>query len=100
LIDESGNANNWMMIPLVDQLRVAGVHLQSGRCYSFLIPPVLGGDYTTENAIVIPIFEHFGVYGSYHGQLSSVPDGTKVVIKAEKQSESHSVLVCPKGASL
>jgi hypothetical protein len=95
LIDESGNANNWMMIPLVDQLRVAGVHLQSGQCYSFLIPPVLGGDYTIENTIVIPIFEHFGVYGSYHEQLTGVADGTTVVIKVVNGPSSQPEGGCP-----
>jgi len=80
-IDEDGNADDWLMIRLVDRLVAAGVLLQSGECYSFLTPPVLGGDYTVENTVVLPVAEHYGVYGSYHEQLRSVPDGTKVVIK-------------------
>jgi len=83
-VDEGNNANHWLMIPLVDRLAAAGVHLQPGQCYSFLIPPVLGGGYTIDNTIVLPIKEHYGVYGSYHEQLRHVPDGTQVVLKVTK----------------
>jgi hypothetical protein len=89
LIDEDDNANDWLMIPLVDRLVAAGVLLKPGQCYSLLIPPVLGGDYTIENTVLLPIFEHFGVYGSYHEQLRDVPDGTKVVIKVNMPSDSQ-----------
>ena len=88
-IDEENNANDWLMIPLVDRLVAAGVLLKPSQCYSLLIPPVLGGDYTTENTVVLPISEHFGVYGSYHEQLRGIPDGTKVVIKVSKPSETE-----------
>jgi Domain of unknown function (DUF1851) len=83
LINEAGNADDWLMIPLVDRVMAAGMHLQPGQCYSLLIPPILGGDYTTENMVILPIFEHFGVYGSYHEQLRDVSDGTQVVIKVK-----------------
>ena len=43
------------MIPLVDQLVEAGVHLETGECYSFLTPPILGGEYTVKNTVVLPI---------------------------------------------
>ena len=89
LIDEDDNADDWLMIPLVDRLVAAGVLLKPGECYSFLIPPVLGGDYTIENTVVLPIIEHYGVYGSYHEQLRGVPDGTKVVIKVQKPPASQ-----------
>jgi hypothetical protein len=84
IIDEEGNADDWLMIPLVDRLVAAGVLLKPGECYSFLTPPILGGDYTVENTVVLPITEHFGVYGSYHEQLRGLPDETKVVIKVQK----------------
>lgn len=84
LIDEDDNAEDWLTIPLVDQLVAAGVLLKPGECYSFLIPPLLGGNYTIENTVILPITEHYGVYGSYHEQLRGVPDGTKVVIKVQK----------------
>lgn len=89
LIDEDENAEDWLMIPLVDRLVEAGVHLKPGECYSFLTPPILGGDYTVENTVVLPITEQYGLYGSYHEQLRNVPNGTKVVIKVQKPPVSQ-----------
>ena len=42
-IDEDDNANDWLMIPLVDRLVAAGVLLKPGECYSFLTPPSWAG---------------------------------------------------------
>jgi hypothetical protein len=91
LIDEDDNAKDWLMIPLVDRLVAMGVLLRPGECYSFLPPLVLGGDYTVDNTAVLPIAEHYGIYGSYHEQLRDVPDGTKLVIKVQKPSASQPV---------
>jgi len=89
IIDEEGNAEDWLMIPLVDRLVEAGVLLEPGQCYSFVTPPTLGGEYLVENTMVVPIAEHFGLYASYHEQLQGVPDGTKVVIKIQKPPDSQ-----------
>lgn len=79
-IDVENNANNWLMIPLVDQLVAAGLTLKKGECYGFCISPVLGGGYTVENSFVLPIAEHYGVNASIHQQLKDVPDDTQVEI--------------------
>lgn len=82
-VDEDDNGNDWFSIPLVDQLVVAGITLCEGQCYSYKLPPVLGGDYSSENACVSPIAEHYGAFGSIHRQIKDLPDGTQVVIKTE-----------------
>ena len=48
-IDVGDNANNWLMIPLVDQCVAAGLTLTENQCYGFKIPPILGGQYSVEN---------------------------------------------------
>jgi hypothetical protein len=48
-LDIDDNANNWLMIPLVDQLVAAGMTFAPDRCYGFTIPPVLGGAYDLDN---------------------------------------------------
>jgi hypothetical protein len=83
-IDEDDNANDWFMIPLVDELVAAGITLQGGQCYSYKKPPVLGGDYTLQNTCVLPIAEHYGAYGSIHHQIKDLPDGSNVVIQVDK----------------
>jgi hypothetical protein len=81
LIDEDDNANQWFMIPLVDKLVAAGVVLEPGCCYGFRQPPVLGGDYTVANTVVIPIGKYFLGYARLHEQFKDLPDGTEVKVR-------------------
>jgi len=80
-IDNPDTANDWLMIPLVDQLVASGVSLQAGQCYGYKTPPVLGGQYSVENCRPIAIADYLGAYGSIHEQLRDIPDGTRVIIK-------------------
>jgi hypothetical protein len=84
LLDENDNSKYWLMIPLIDELVAAGKLLKKGRCYSFVIPPVLGGKYIVENTSDLSIEEHFGVYASIHRRIKELPDGTCVSLKIEK----------------
>jgi len=78
LMDESGNANNWLMIPLVDKCVAAGLHLQPGQSYSYRQPPLLGGNYTVANTVIMPLAEHYAFYGMLYDRTKDLPDGTKV----------------------
>ncbi|MFN0053025.1 MAG: T6SS immunity protein Tdi1 domain-containing protein [Planctomycetales bacterium] len=80
-IDEDDNANQWLMIPLVDKMVASGAVLGPGECYGFKTPPTLGGDYTVENAGPLPVWDYLGAYGSIHEQLQALPDGSQVVLK-------------------
>ena len=82
-IDEGDDANVWLMIPLVNSLVDAGKVLESGRCYSFIIPPVLGGEYTVENTATQQVAEHYGVHASIHDQVKDLPDGARVRLRAK-----------------
>jgi hypothetical protein len=77
-IDEDNNANDWLMIPLVDRLVAAGITVGAGQCYSYRKPPLVGGDYTVENTAVLDIKKHYGFYGSIYEQMKDVPDGDTV----------------------
>src|SRR5262249_11914395 len=79
-IDEGDNANQWLMIPLVDKMVAAGVVLRPAQCYGFKIPPVLGGDYSVENAGPLPVWDYLSAYGYIHEQLRDAPDGSQVVL--------------------
>ena len=78
IIDEGENANNWLMIPLVDKCVAAGLHLSSGQIYSYKTPPILGGDYTVDNAEICDLEVHFSVLGQIQNKIKDLPDGTKV----------------------
>lgn len=78
IIDEGNNANDWLMIPLVDNCVAAGLHLSAGQIYSYKTPPILGGDYTVDNSEVCDLEVHFSVLGQIHKKIKGLPDGTKV----------------------
>lgn len=79
LIDDGDTANDWLMIPLSDDLVAAGVRPGEGECYSYVQLPVLGGDYSVENTRVVPLEEHFGGFGPIHERIKNLPDGTSVI---------------------
>ncbi|NNL54896.1 MAG: DUF1851 domain-containing protein [Woeseia sp.] len=84
-IDESGNANNWLMIPLVDMCVAAGLTLSAGQIYSYKTPPILGGDYAVDNAEVCDLEVHYSVLGQIQNKIKDLPDGTTVdrIVKLE-----------------
>ena len=80
-MDEEENANNWLAVPLVDQLVETGVQLQSGQCYGFRKLPILGGNYTVDNFSPLSLSDYLGAMGSIHEQIKDLPDGSQVVLK-------------------
>ena len=83
LCDQDQNAEDWLAIPLVDDLVAAGHALGPGQCYSYRELPLLGGSYDVENFRVVTLAEHFKALGPIHEALKDVPDGTHVVLKAD-----------------
>jgi hypothetical protein len=82
-IDQDDNANQWLMIPLVDEAVAAGLRPGPGQCYGYKVPPVLGGEYTVENTSVLPIAEHYGFHAELHERIKDLPDGTEIQIVPE-----------------
>jgi len=77
-IDQDDNADDWLLIPLVDRMVAAGMHLSRGQCYGIKLPPVLGYEFNEANCAPIAIEDYLGAYGSIHEQLRDVPDGTEI----------------------
>jgi len=80
-IDDGNNANEWLMIPLVDRMIAAGFTLQPGQCYGFKISPVLGGEYDVENCAPIQVWDYLGANGAFHEKIQNLPDGASVKIE-------------------
>ncbi len=80
-IDTGDNANDWLLIPLVDRLVEAGIVLQAAQCYAFKTLPILGGTYDVDNFGPLSVEDYLGAFGSIHEQLQDLPDGTQVVLK-------------------
>ena len=76
--DTDERANNWLLIPLVDQCLRAGLVLGPGKCYGYKIPPFLGGEYTVGNTAVIDLAENYSFLADLWQQTKELPDGTRV----------------------
>jgi len=82
-IDLDDNANDWLMIPLVDQLVASGMILGPGQCYSYRQLPVLGGDYTVANTVIQDLSFHYATLGPIFEKIKDLPDGSKVKFVVE-----------------
>jgi len=80
-IDQPGVAEEWLMIPVVDELVASGCVLGPGQCYSYKMLPILGGSYAPEGRALLPIREHFGAWGSLHHQIADLPDGAQIKVE-------------------
>ena len=77
-IDFGDNANNWLMIPLVDQCVAAGLTLAANQCYGYKIPPILGGQYSVENVEPTDLSVHYSLLADIFRQTKDLPDGTRI----------------------
>jgi hypothetical protein len=82
--DTSESANNWLLIPLVDQCLGTGLVLTPGQCYGYKIPPFLGGEYTVGNTVTIDLVENYSFLADLWQQTRELPDGTRVRLVVKK----------------
>ena len=68
-----------------DKCVAAGLHLQPGQCYSYRQPPLLGGNYTVANTVIMPLAKHYAFYGMLYERTKDLPDGTKVEFRVPSE---------------
>ncbi|HKF48280.1 MAG TPA: DUF1851 domain-containing protein [Terracidiphilus sp.] len=78
LIDAGDNAEDWLMISLVDECRAAGITISANQCYGFKIPPLLSGKYEVSNIAPIDLAEHYSFLADIFQQTKNFPNGTKL----------------------
>jgi len=78
LLDANGSADNWLVIPLVDECRRAGMQLAPNQCFGFKIPPVLGGKYQLSNVEPTDLTVHYSFLAEIYKQTKDLPDGTPI----------------------
>jgi len=77
-IDAGDNANNWLMIPLVDECVASGLTFTDNQCHGFRIPPTLGGEYSVENVEPTDLSVHYSILADIFRQTKDLPDGTPI----------------------
>jgi hypothetical protein len=78
LLDDEDNAASWLLIPLVDACREAGLSLGGSQCYGFKVPPVLGGTYEVSNVEPTDLAVHYSFLADIYKQTKDLPDGTPI----------------------
>lgn len=86
IVDHDDNADNWFAIPLVDECKSIGKYLSNNECYSFKVPPILGGEFKPDNVEPTDLSVHYHLLSQIHNQTKDLPDGTKVKINIDESS--------------
>jgi hypothetical protein len=73
-----GSADKWLASALVHDLRAQGKPLQQHQCYSYVVPPVLGGAVELSNFEPCDLEVHFSILGQIHRQVAELPEGTPI----------------------
>jgi hypothetical protein len=71
---------HFLMKGAVDESVQRGRNLQPGQCYTFKVPPILGGDYVFDNIEVQDIVAALTFLGDMFRQVKDIPDGAQVKV--------------------
>ena len=77
-LDDDDNADRWLLITLTDSCVAEGLTLNSGQCYGWKVPPLLGGKYEVDNVEPTDIAVHYKLLADIWRQTKDLPDGTPV----------------------
>ncbi|EGF93159.1 hypothetical protein ABI_16000 [Asticcacaulis biprosthecium C19] len=80
VIDQGDNAANWLMMPLVDACRAAGMTLSPEQCYGYKTPPLLGGTYDLDNIELTDLSVHYALLADMWQQTKDLPEGTRIKV--------------------
>jgi hypothetical protein len=70
--------DEWFLTRLMVGARGVGLNLQQGECYSFQIPPVLGGEVSAANLVKLPLVAQMAIASQTHRQVSQMSTGDEV----------------------
>jgi hypothetical protein len=82
-LDDPENVADWLMIPLVDEVRAAGLELGAGQSYGFAIPTIVGGEYELDNTRVKTLAEYAAFLAGVHDKIRDLPDGAQVELSID-----------------
>ncbi|WEX86569.1 DUF1851 domain-containing protein [Sinorhizobium garamanticum] len=75
------DAEGWLLRPLVDRCRSAGIVLGPTQCYAFTTLPLFGGEYKVDNIWICAWKEWLSFTATIYSQTKDLPDGSPVAIK-------------------
>jgi hypothetical protein len=78
LAEDRVTAANWLMIDATDALVRRGILLGKGQCYSYKLPPAVGGKYELANFEACDLHIHLSINGQICERNRSLPEGTRI----------------------
>ncbi|WP_400191022.1 T6SS immunity protein Tdi1 domain-containing protein [Hymenobacter sp. B81] len=81
LLQQPENAAYWLLPDLANEAQQTGLAPGPHEVYSFILLPVLGGEYTPENLRPTHLQAHLNLTGVLNEQIRNLPDGTKVTFQ-------------------
>lgn len=72
------NLEDWFMIDLILEKKQSGIELKKGCVFSYIKPPILGGNHESDNFEQTAMEVHFSLLGQIHEKVKDLPDGTRV----------------------
>lgn len=72
------NLDDWFISELVLLLRERGILLREGECYSYKVPPVVGGKIEPDNIIPLLHMVHQAVLAQLHERIRGLPPGARI----------------------
>jgi hypothetical protein len=78
LRQQPANVNEWFVPQLVGDLIESGVTLAPGQCFSYKLPPLVGGQMELANFEATDLSVHFSIMGQISRQSKDFPDGTPI----------------------
>jgi hypothetical protein len=63
---------------LIALLESRGMNLGPDECYSYELPPVMGGALDSSNVHVVSLLVHFSIGGQLHRQVKDLPPGARI----------------------
>ncbi len=74
------DSEGWLLRPLVDRCRSAGMVLGPTQCYAFTTLPLFGGEYKVDNIWICTWKEWLSFTATIYAQTKDLPDGSSVAI--------------------
>src|SRR5262249_20111432 len=78
LRQQPANAAEWFVPQLVGDILQRGVRLAPGQCFSYKLPPIVGGQMEPTNFEATNLLVHFSILGQINRQAKDLPDGTPI----------------------
>lgn len=78
LMQMTEHADVWFVPELIGDLIVSGKCLTPGQCYSYQVPPMLGGEMELDNFEPTDLLVHCTMFAQIGRQLQDLPEGTKI----------------------